>query len=207
MPARRRSVARPERSRERPPAGPQPAALPRPLTRSGVKPAANSTPSITVRKAATPRSLPPANKIAPDTVQIPASGAPGHFPRPAHNPISSTGNRATLSSHLFTLASHLGGRAQAPSLVRGLRPRNAPSKTSRRSQCEGNMTLAARGDSRLLHSAASSPPTCLCRRSLTPPRAAQPPPHRGRQDPFILSAPLAPWGQHPLWVPSRSTKT
>jgi len=56
------------------------------------------------------------------------------------------------------LSLHLGGRPQAASLVRGLRPRNAPSPTtSRRSEWVGNMKLASRGDPHFPHRALVGP--------------------------------------------------
>ena len=49
------------------------------------------------------------------------------WPGPVRAPIY---GRGTGNSLLFTLYSHLGGRPQAASLVRGLRPRNAPGPTT-----------------------------------------------------------------------------
>ena len=45
----------------------------------------------------------------------------------------------------FPLSLHLGGRAFGPPLCGGFPPATPPPRTSRRSESEGNTTLAARG--------------------------------------------------------------
>ena len=61
------------------------------------------------------------------------------------DPKTTDPNHRSHHSLLTTLQFRAVGPIR-PSLVRGLRPRNAPPKTSRRSECVRNVTLSTRGN-------------------------------------------------------------
>ena len=83
-------------------------------------------------------------------------------PRSVHFTMSGIRSGVTLSSLLSPRLWAVG--PIRPSLVRGLRPRNAPPKTSRRSDCKDNSTLTTRCDRTSIHHASCLVPNVSQRR-------------------------------------------